>query len=685
MATSSANPFKLGRYSSDGLALVATLKTQADGVAARLAGLRASGSPYLPSLGEPDATLADLVGDWHHLDEFAGDVANAFFQANERLGERRLSQGQLDAMVLTMADASILSLGHVGYADRDAAIAAANQLTQDIRAAMEDGISADELDGLAERATRGQFDPAFAVTFVEAMGVDGMVRIPALIEAAWPGGEYGDNRGWGQERLVPFATILTTAMDTRAATPQVDRRDPDNQDLADGDRLNEDWVRQFTDFWQPDEFDQPNNLHYSLLVKNAALPSDVLVTVANRQLDYLLAHDATPMSHMNTIPWGVQDSTAEINILEALGANRDASLDWLGMKNPGDGTIYYPGRTATNMEMLLRYSPNTIDPTLGDALAGVVDNGLRHWDDTKSDALFEIVVDTVGDQDGVHFDQLLPTLGEGARTHIDQLADRTHEVMPSAVGNVDENAQQGLYNAHDFLKVLMGNDDAANSVYRGSLEFVQHTLASDTGDGFGGESRHIGGLMGLVTEADENAQVEATEARIAARQSFLDGVGLVKDVVGLVPVAGQTASSAISIGSFALDQAIDNFGMSGLEGAVDREYANMANVRDGIRAELTSATAAYEYGVRGTWTSSQVIEATNAALGSRAHGMDTDFFADGTSGDRRPIKPYAAMSPDEQRAYNEWLNSDPVGDAIAGDRTAAGQRMDEVIDSLEHR
>ena len=43
------------------------------------------------------------------------------------------------------------------------------------------------------------------------------------------------------------------------------------------------------------------------------------------------------------------------------------------------------------------------------------------------------------------------------------------------------------------------------------------------------------------------------------------------------------------------------------------------------------------------------------------------------------------MSTDEQRAYNEWLNSDPLGDAIAADRTAAGQRMDEVIDSLEHR
>jgi hypothetical protein len=685
MATSSANPFKLGRYSSDGLALVATLQAQADAVAGALAGLRGTGSPYLPALGEPDATLCDLVGDWHHLDEFAGDVANAFFQANQNLGERPLSQQQLDAMVLSMGDESILRLGHVGYADRDAAIAAATQLTQDIRAAMEDGISTEELDGLADRATRGQFDPAFAVTFVEGMGVDGMIRVPALIEAAWPGGEYGDNAGWGQDRVLPFATILTTAMDTRAATPQIDRHDPDNQDLADGDRLGEEWVREFTDFWRPDEFDQPNNLHYSLLVKSAALPSDVLVAVANRQLDYLLAHDATPTGYMNGIPWGIEGSVAEINILDALGANQDASLDWLGMKNPGDGTIYYPGRTATNMEMLLRYSPNTIDPGLGDALATVVDNGLQHWDSDRSDALFEVVVDTVADRDGVHFDQLLPTLGEGARTHIDQLADRTHEVMPSTVGDVDQNAQQGLYNAHDFLKVLMADDDAANSVYRGSLEFVRASLSSDTGDGFGGESRQIGGLMGLVTEADENARVEATEARIASRQSFLDGVGLVKDVVGLVPVAGQTASSAISIGSFALDQAIDNFGMSGLEGAVDQDYANMANVRDGIRAELTSATAAYEYGVRGTWTSAEVIDATSAALGSRATGTDTDFFADGTTGDRRPIKPYGDMSTDEQRAYNDWLNSDPVGDAIAADRTAAGQRMDEVIDSLEHR
>ena len=108
------------------------------------------------------------------------------------------------------------------------------------------------------------------------MGVDGMVRLPALIEAAWPGGEYGDNRGWGQDRLLPFATILTTAMDSPGGhapdrPPRSGQPEPRH-----GDRLSEDWVGEFTNFWQPDDFDQPNNLHYSLLAKSAALPSDVL-------------------------------------------------------------------------------------------------------------------------------------------------------------------------------------------------------------------------------------------------------------------------------------------------------------------------------------------------------------------------------------------------------------------------
>lgn len=680
MGTSSANPFKLSSYSTDGLELVATLKPRSTAVATALAALRASSSPHLPALGDADATLADLVGDWLHLDEFAGDVANAFFQANQHLMDRPLGADRTDAMVLSLDDGSLLRLGHVGFADRDIAIAEATRLASDMRTSLDDGeISADEMAAMSDRAARGQHDPAFSVTFVEAMGVDGMARVPVLIEAAWPGGEYADNPGWGQVHLLPFATLLGTAMDTRAATRQIDRHDLDNQHLADEDRLGEAWVDEFTSFWQPDDFDQPSNLHYSLLVKDAGLPTDVLVRVADRQLDYLLAHDATPTSYRNGVPWGYQDSTAELNILGALSDNRDASLQWLDQKSPGDGTFGYPGRTATNLEMLLRYDPHTVDPMLGDALATVVDNGLQHWDDRAGD-LFQVAVDTVGDQDSVQFDSLVPVLGEGARTHMDLLAARTNEVLPAAAGQNDQSGLRPLHNAHDFLTVLMEDDTAANSVYLGGLEYVYDRLAADTGDGFGGESRSIGGLMGLITEADENAAVEITEQRIASRDSLVKGTNLLKDVAGLTPVGPVVRAATVGL------YHLNNFGVPGADGLdVNTDYANIENVRTGIRAELTSATAAYEYGVTGTWTSTQVTDAATRALGDQAGGTDTDFFVDGTMGDRRPIKPYGEMSADERRAYTAWINSDQVGDAIAGERTAAGQRMDEVIDSLEHR
>jgi hypothetical protein len=671
MGTSSANPTKLSTYATDGRGLTDALRTKSTGVSGALAALRSSGSPHLPALGTPDATLADLVGDWQHLDEFAGDVANGFFQANQGLLDRPGANG-LDR-VLTLDDGRLLRLGQLGYADRDTAIAEANRLATDLRNALNDrDLSPDDVAALSARAARGQYDPAFAVTLVQSLGVDGLVRVPAMIEARWPRGDGA----WGHRQLLPFATVLGTAMDTRAATRDLDRKDPDNQYLAPGDRLSPAWVDRFTTFWQPDDFQRPNNFHYSLLVKDADLPTDVLVKVADRQLDYLLAHDATPTAYQNAHPWGIQASTAEVNILSALGENKDASLQWLDQKSPGDGSLGYPGRTATNLEMLLRYNPNTDDPTLGAKLATVVDNGLQHWND-GSDRLFDIAVDTVGDQDAVHFDQLLPVLGEGARTHIDQLAARTNEVLPTTTGQADRNALQPLYDAHDFLEVLMTDDTAADAVYQGGLDYVRSRVSGDTGDGFGGESRSIGALVGLITEADENADVQVTEQRIASRESLVKGANLVKDVVGLTPAGA--AARAAAVGFYHLN----NIGVPGADGlGVNTDYANIENVRTGIRAELTSATAAYAYGVEGTWTSGQVTATAAQALGGTA---DADFFVDGTSGDRRPIKPYGEMTPDERRAYVAWLNSDQVGDAIAGTRTAAGQRMDEVIDTLEHR
>jgi hypothetical protein len=689
MGTSSANPQKLSRYATDGLELIEQLRPKANDVTSAIQSLGESSSPYVPLLGDSHTRFADLVGDWQHLDEFAGDVANGFYMAmgaGDDMGRTNFD------MVVSFSDSTIMSNGHVGYADRDIAIREAEQLARDMERTMEDGqISQEEMEAFSVRAQRGMYDPAYSVSFAETMGADGMANIPVMIERAWPDGDRGQNQGWGQTQLLPFATVLTTAMDTRANTEDIDRHDPDNANLADDDRLSETWVNDFTDFWQPDEFDQPSNLHYSLMVKHADLPTDVLVDIGNRQLDYMLAHDATPTPYMNSMPWGIEDSTAEINILDAIGENQDASLEWLSSKNPGDGTMGYPGRTATNMELLLRYNPTvgyaTDNPMLSGALDTVLNNGLQHWDESKSDPLFETVIDTVASEGEVHFDELVPTLGEGARTHIDQLALRTNDVPVGTQGEADTNALGPLHNAHDFLKVIMENDDAASSVYKGSLEFMRDELSGDTGDGLGGETRRIGGLMGLVTQADENAAVEATEQRIAARQSFLDGVGLAKDVVGLVPVAGN-AANAIEIGSTALDQVIDNFGMAGVPEDAKGDLENFDNIRFQIQGSMTDSLATYSYVHDPHLTSGSVIDATNQALedqGIETQGVDTDFFADGTSGDRRQIKPYNEMSDSEKQAYAAWINSDGVQDRIASDRTIAGQRMDEVSAAIEHR
>ncbi|HEY7072768.1 MAG TPA: hypothetical protein VH479_21750, partial [Acidimicrobiales bacterium] len=432
MGTSSADAFALGRYADDGLALVATLESDSDSVTGAVSALRASASPLVPSLGDVDAVLAGLVGDWRHLDEFAGDVAAAFFTANPELGGRRRRAGT----VLRMSDDAVLASGHVGYADRDGAVAAARRLAADVEAALDRGRApAGDVRALAARAERGRSDPAFSVAFVTGLGVRRMVALPALIRTAGPTGAAGGGPGWARQLLAPFTAVLTTAMDTRAAR-------------AAGDRLSDAWVDELAAFQQDGPDGVPTDNDLSLLTRFSALPVDVLVEVAGVQLDDLLAFDEMPWSlHESGDPWGIGGSTTEVNILAALGADDDASLGWLTSDRPG---------AATNLERLLRYDPSTHDPTLGAALAQVVANGLQHLDRDRAGALFEIAVDTVGDQGTVHFgEQMLPVLAAGARTHRDRLAARADEVLTGTQGRPDRDLTRSVSEAHDFLRTVM--------------------------------------------------------------------------------------------------------------------------------------------------------------------------------------------------------------------------------------
>jgi hypothetical protein len=93
---------------------------------------------------------------------------------------------------------------------------------------------------------------------------------------------------------------------------------------------------------------------------------------------------------------------------------------------------------------------------------------------------------------------------------------------------------------------------------------------------------------------------------------------------------------------------------------------------------ITGMVAGRDYATSDV-TSAQVIAAAEDA---GATG-DTDFFADGTTGDKRPIKPVSQMSQEERAAYQRWLNSEQVNNRIDDDRDQVGQAIDDVQDLVE--
>jgi hypothetical protein len=658
---SAANPQKLMDYATTGSEMLAILRAKQTALHTALEALRPyASSQYVPSLEAIDRQLDTLIADWEHLDTFVGDVGQAFADAN---------QGDNNNSVLSFGDALLAQVAHVGYANREEAIQAAEDLAADMQAAIDNGdLTTGEMEALAERAARGQHDPAFAVTFANEMGVDGMVAI-AGITGRPPPGEGGRSGGvaygWTPENLAIFGMLLTTAMDTRRDMRGSPRRDPDNENLPDDLRLDDEFVTELVAY----DGDEEELLHYSELVVSAELPADVLKRVGNHQLDDMLTGEPTTNQQLE----------AGTNILDAIGANEQASFDWLRSDDiAGDGS------GTTNMQLLLEYRPEMEGfqrrwqppERLGDTIATVVDNGLQYPDE-RSAFLFETTVATVASEGEVHFDGLLPVLGEGSRTHIGLLAQAAHVEEPAEAGAVST-----LDDAAAFLEIVMEDDDAARDVYLGTTEHVQGILVAPTGENFHTELQQVGGLVGLVTQADVNAAQAASDARIAARQSFVDGVSLVTDVIGAVPVGGDLASAAINLGSTAANQAAE-FGMNVPDEQLEQDLRDINEVRDRFDREVSAALASYEI-TQGTWDQVSVRGGTEQALlnqhvpREQVASMDLDFFEDGA------IKPYRDMSDSEREAFVAWLRSDPFVDVNAVDLTVASDRMQAVIDDINH-
>jgi hypothetical protein len=525
MGTSSANPAKLTTYSSDGLGLIGTLRAKSNAVTQAIDALSGSGSPHVPALGDAHTTLSDLVGDWQHLDEFVGHVATGFRQADSGSG------------VVTVSDADILRLGHVGFADRDEAIAAAQDaqrrldelLRQDPR-----NIDRAELDRLLADIGRGQYDTAFAVTFSEAIGVDGYVDTMALIRNVYTTTE-GSWRvtDQGMAYAAMLGTTLTTALHT------LDYNDPANANLAPGDRLSYDFVEDLTSGYQGSDYagrehnGDPNNLIFVRLTSNGVSldrdlsvllsytdpPTWVAVDIANHRLSPLLDDYAadTPMvgsyGGSDVLIWGDRSGVVT-NYATMLSRNSDASTLWL--YDTAQGAEH------DNLRLVLeRAGGANIDD--GRALAQVVQNGLTNNNVHESipgapsyvegglmrEDLMGRAIDIVGGMDEIPNSHLNHAFALGVDANMNVIDERINAPFQYDDGHRPPGVLDQYKNTHDFLRETMGDPAAARDIHQSIHEYGLEQAGSLPADAHEREARlrQLGRIQGMATEAQYNAGV----------------------------------------------------------------------------------------------------------------------------------------------------------------------------------
>ena len=617
--TSSAEPDALARYSTDGIALAMALQAAAAALGGAADALAGTGVT-LAGLGDLVVALTDLAADWYHLDEFAGDVAAGFVAARGAGAAPGTAP-----LVTTVADRTLAEAGRVGVADRDRAIARAERLAATYRRMLDDlangqplvhdppaagGRAPAEVERLAARAEALRHDPAFAVAFVEAMGVNGLVALRGLLrsyagEAREVGRPHGHDwsetgtAGWVEARMAGIAGVLTTAMDTRRAT--AGRLDGGTAGLGPGARLSERWVTRFERYRGGAQHD------HSLLVLEADLPADVVVATGDASLGEHLGEPPDGRERRPGEGGGLASGApavtdADRNLAAAIAADPDASLGWLA----SDGIA--PG-TATVELILTRRLP----AELHGALVGVVESALTHPGDEAGRAeLMELAVRLVGEprgggvaapwgsggEPGGGAAAMRRALGRGAAANLAVVDDlvtggwRDPHLGTPPPGDA--------YVAHDFLREVMVDAQAADAVAGGyesyALDRLRHLPPRSPGDPDGrldardAALRRLGAIEGVVIRAESNAVLGSIEQRIARQRGR---AGLVDaGVEGAAFAAGFLPVSGLAVG--AVDSAADLAGVSAGDFAFPADFAELAeaeqeSVANGIDAQVNLA------------------------------------------------------------------------------------------------
>lgn len=600
--TSKCNPEKLAQYAADGSEMSNALvhMAQGNGTASLTQALNrlasaGGGSAFVPALGTVAEDFADLAGDWLHLDEFAGDVAEGFRLA-ATIGEEPTDR------VFEVPNQHIGQLGQIGYANRDEAIAAAEEMAAEFERLRERGmVTEEEVLAFTAMAERGQYDPAFAVTFSEALGVEGYNQATAMIRNAYePDGEGVPPEGIAAVGLL--AQTLTTALDTRPGIPRDERHDPDNANLRPDERLSADFTRALTSEYQagPNSAFREDERDLSVLLSMTDPPTGVALYIAdNRLTPRLVEGEVEELWHGG---WGEHGGIVT-NYAEMLGRNQDASALWLN----SDQGVNWAGEPVydSNLTLVLQRDDGR-DIDGGQALAQVVENGLTSQARPEiRQSLMKEAIDVIGAQAEIRNEHMHDALTRAVESNMDVIDDRVNNTFASFDDNghpIDPNdpfanfrhrEQWNAYNfgtvgqleaTHVFLTELMDDPEAAARVRTATTDYVEENLGDLPVDESGlpprGEVHELGRTLGVVTEADisnveaDIQQLEHAEAREGAlvdwAASWIPGVGHVNDATAALIDAsvGDVAEDSVDRGELRniareAQATIESFGVLG--------------------------------------------------------------------------------------------------------------------------
>jgi hypothetical protein len=548
MGTSSADPHKLDEYATEGVELVSALRTKVSDVTDALDALGASSSEHLPRYPGLDEVLTDMVDDWAHQDEFVGDVAHGFFEANG--GADSTEAGT----VLTFDNETLLTMGEIGYADREEAIAAAEEMAEELERLQEEGYSAEDMDDFVAMAARGQYDPAFAVTFSEQVGVDGYVEATAMFESAYTNDDRDLTDAIPQVGIL--STVLTTALDTVPRGEDDEYRDPSNADLPAGARLDSDFVHDLITGYQPDDTDDgsPGTPDpgvpltglddLSLLIGMSDPPTEVAIQIAENRMEPLI-HPGDEHTLGSEWPEGVRDPLT--NYATMLARNPDASAGWL----VGEG----------NIELVLD-TPFSSATGGGAALADVVEAGLTNDDmevpsgdmQTPSEGglireeLMDRAITFIGedaylDGEGNLGDRnrhLYDALASGVEHNMSVIDERINEGWsPDGESYTHDDDNDSMNQTQTFLAEVMSDGDARDRVRDATTSYVHDQLDDLPADVEGASAdprdhrlNELGRISGIVGDAD----IDVISEEFDEDKDTADLTGRVADyIVSLTP------------------------------------------------------------------------------------------------------------------------------------------------------